>query len=548
MHKYSSLWLDESLIANASSRAFSGLFIRVQLIYGRRKKCDEVKPICGDCKRLGLICVPRQHPNHASSDGETSSGNKTSPGGLSVCSPYPGPLSNDEGRSNSQKPPIEQIQHLSVESTPLLDWITLIDEDPNWPELFRRNHLDQSSAIFSRRAPVPIKSVQDLATIFPMTALNSLTGVMPEALEGWSVGEEHLLNHFQQVVARALVVVHDDENPFLLQIVPMAFQYASVRHSIVALAACHLSKVYPDFRKDVFDHQSLALKSLKNELEHEDHVESALVATLILCLLEICEGNSRKWLLHLHGANALVERLETRNHDLLQFLIELQEFLRTITGITTPNTLKTPEWLLSEKPSRPISVHPLYGVAHSLYETMNQINELAAKRTSRYDSAEIELAFMSRGREIEMVLQGWSLPHGFENNQDDREVTAAALAFQWAALMRLRQIMNGNRAQHPSVKPSIEKILSALSIIRPGSRNEAHMLFPLFMAGLESTTKANRLTVEYRLNIMETTIGFSNITGVHKLLDRLWHKSNDGDPNVDWETLIQSEFVGLVLL
>lgn len=44
----------------------------------------------------------------------------------------------------------------------------------------------------------------------------------------------------------------------------------------------------------------------------------------------------------------------------------------------------------------------------------------------------------------------------------------------------------------------------------------------LFMAGVGGASKANRLMVEYRLQGMETTLGFGNIFGAHRLLDNVW--------------------------
>lgn len=176
-------------------------------------------------------------------------------------------------------------------SSPYRDWINLIEHD-SAHETTRRDHLNQSSAMVVIPEARASDDIPNLGTMLPITALNNLTGVTADSLSDWSIGENHLLNHFQQVVCRALVVVDDDENPFLLDIVPMALMYHSVRHSLVALSACHLSKVYPDFKRNELKHRSLALQGLKLELEKDDGIESALATTLLLCLLEVLRFRS----------------------------------------------------------------------------------------------------------------------------------------------------------------------------------------------------------------------------------------------------------------
>lgn len=106
-------------------------------------------------------------------------------------------------------------------------------------------------------------------------------------IPGLSNGERHLLDHFLHVVARVLVVVDDGVNPFLHHLVPMAVSHQPVRHALTALSASHLANVYPDFRRDCFEHQSLALKGLKTALSLTDSISCALATTLILCLLEV---------------------------------------------------------------------------------------------------------------------------------------------------------------------------------------------------------------------------------------------------------------------
>lgn len=194
-----------------------------------------------------------------------------------------------------------------------------------------------------------------------------------------------------------------------------------------------------------------------------------------------------------------------------------------------------------------IGVHPLFGIARDLYRSLNRVNKLATRRVNFAGVHLDQEMFSQEAREIELTLQSWAPEERISDSKRLRETTAAALATQWAVLMRLHQVLHGNDISGRKIQIAVENILSAVSIIRPGSPVEAHLLFPLFMAGIGSTTKSNRLTVEYRLNIMETTIGFGNISSAHRLLDCIWQKMNEGE-TPDWEFLMHEEYAGVVLL
>lgn len=226
-------------------------------------------------------------------------------------------------------------------------------------------------------------------------------------------------------------------------------------------------------------------------------------------------------------------------------LIEIYNYLACMASITSD---KAPEIFgrrLATSGTNPEAtnehiLHPLFGISVDLYETLTQINKLASRQVHANPAD-----FQSEAREIELRLQSWQ-PPPVEDSRQLIEARAVGFALQWAIIMCLLQVtkrMNNGDAQ---MRKGSDNILSALSLIRPGSEMEARMLFPLFMAGVCSMTKASRLTVEYRLNAMETTIGFGNIFVAHRLLDEVWRLSNQHEC-VNWEELKERKYPGLVL-
>lgn len=245
----------------------------------------------------------------------------------------------------------------------------------------------------------------------------------------------------------------------------------------------------------------------------------------------------------MHGAHALLAHAEpdALAAEPLHTFLEVHQYLCCMASVTSDEV----PMILMSKPKRTIGiVHPLFGVAPTLYETLPLISSLASpSRTGLKSPEQIRL----KVQEIELSLQSWAPNEETGSNRHDKEARAVAFALQWALILRLHQVSRKLRNDDPQVTKAANNILSAISLIRSGSKMEARILFPLFMAGVGSVTKPNRLTVEYRLTILETTIGFGNIVVAHRLLDELWRRSNDGDW-VDWEELKDAKYPGLVLL
>jgi transcriptional activator protein UGA3 len=254
-------------------------------------------------------------------------------------------------------------------------------------------------------------------------------------------------------------------------------------------------------------------------------------------------------LLYLHGATALLSDCGHDNHEApMLFLIDLHDYICSIVAITStdvPRPFCRKVGLTSPGAS---GIHPLFGIASDLYSSLARINQLAldykdlAGTVSRSSQ---QHAFKSEVLAIELDLQGWSPTGGDDAPQDMAEARAAAFAVQWATILRLRELAPLDVKKDQTERP-VDYIISALSLIRPGSRTEACMLFPIFMAGVCSTTKASRLTLDFRINLMKTTIGFGNIASAHQILNELWKRSNMGEC-CEWKELIRSSSPGMVL-
>jgi transcriptional activator protein UGA3 len=193
------------------------------------------------------------------------------------------------------------------------------------------------------------------------------------------------------------------------------------------------------------------------------------------------------------------------------------------------------------------SVHPLYGVGEDIYRLITEINEWVRRHVALGAAAATDESLKYSALQIDQRLRGWTLSDDCIFDKELRELSAAADALRWAAVMRLSQATRYNPIPEAPTNLEVDKIISAMSQIRPGSHVETQLVFPLFMAGASSPDKASRLTVEYRLNVIECTKGFGNIVCAHRLLDEVWARSNERQA-VHWEVVMHQQFPDLVLL
>lgn len=160
-------------------------------VHRRKKKCDEVKPRCSDCRRLNIPC---RWPSTSSNHSEPSPSAETTT--LTVSEPT---YLSDSVLSDSP---------ISLDNDPILLSDILFEDHalslPNpWPCISSNPHLTTKE-------------------------------------------DKSLFNHYLNTVARVLSRSGDqDSNPFLITLLPIATASDTVTSVILGLSGCHWRRVYP---------------------------------------------------------------------------------------------------------------------------------------------------------------------------------------------------------------------------------------------------------------------------------------------------------------
>ncbi|KAL4890558.1 fungal-specific transcription factor domain-containing protein [Aspergillus ambiguus] len=479
----------------------------------RKKKCDEIRPRCSDCRRLNLPC--RWKSSSPSS---------------------PGSAASAPSHTCTSSPLSETSNSLTLTSV----------TDPTTPS-------DQTGL------EDPIGSLSAWLTPEAIAA--------PVASPGGSSNpylhneeDRSLFNHYLHIVARALSRSGDpDSNPFLVTLLPMAAASDTITSVILGLSGCHWKRVYPTIWNRALTRQGRALAQVNQllSLPNPEATLEACATVLLLCLTELFDGTSRVWKWHLKAAGALlssvgVGSLEATSEG--RFCLHLFHYLDSMSTISRckPPLLHDGDSLTDltagSPPPRSLPTVPgdaICGMAPALLDFLGMVNLLAAHRSRRVDELS-EIGFRAAAAHVQSQIDTWRAEYesGCTSAVPDRDGDKATTAFEWAIRLRLHQIVNGYDPCHAAVETAITTILAAVLAIPYGSPVEGSLLFPLVIAGASSTSMERRMMVKERLMVMENTLGFGHIPHARELLETVWAESTEWN----WARVRYSHFPGMVFI
>ncbi|KAJ5660711.1 uncharacterized protein N7484_000083 [Penicillium longicatenatum] len=478
----------------------------------RKKKCDENRPRCTDCRRLNLSCQWPSNGTSVASDGE-------SPESYATGSTDLDPIDSADG------------------DLPTLDWSTPDNDEEFIASLFPHS--------LSRSVQTP--------------SIGSPVSTNPHLR---SEEDRSLFNHYIHVVSRALSRSHDsDRNPFLVTLLPLAATSDTVTSVILSLSGCHWKRVYPSIWGCALRRQGQALAQVNNLLGQSDGrcIFEACATVLLLCLTELFDGTSRVWKWHLKAASAILKSPAFQSlisGDEWTFCISLFHYLDSMSTISrckppllhpgASMTELTTSFRRSSVPELEYgqSTTAIYGISPNLFDYLGMVNILANHRSKRVDELS-EIGFRAAATNVETRIDEWRADHD-QMAKKEPDTEFATTAFEWAIRLRLHQVVEGYDPLHGFVEKAIVTILDAVQEIPYASRVEGCLLFPLVIAGSSSVTIERRMIVKERLMVMENTLGFSHIQYARQLLEKVWEANCTSDMN--WASVRYSQFPGVVFV
>ncbi|KAF4126214.1 Fungal Zn(2)-Cys(6) binuclear cluster domain [Geosmithia morbida] len=552
----------------------------------RKKKCDEVKPRCGDCRRLCLECHwpverPKDYKAVMATDKATARQRQQQPR-------PPRQQSSTKIPSDSSLAPTASYEKLPIHSTsPQMRSPVSVKQEPSagsdtvpadLPPPVGYDALVSGVAAWQREQNVPSVVTPPWYEMVSPTSNRgsldyfdapSLSLYIPQLLPQLSSPYDRaLLNHYSTIVSPLLSRRSSTlTNPYISYLLPMAQSNELVLHCLLGLAGNHWRKMQPGMGNRGLMHQSKATHSLACLLPHVDKTSAdiALVSSLLLCMTELFDGTSEGWRLHLKGAKKLLAALRQQHSDLstghYKFLVRLSRFLDSAATVSTCRPPLMEEEAREEAtiegmtPMADTEDSAVYGIPKELFHLVDRINSLAEKRKDRVDAAS-EAVFRSLAAEVEEHIDNWARDYGGLDRavttlaSADKDALNAALAFEHALRLRLHQVVEGYDLNHLRVVTNVEGILKSVQNIRYGSPLEPCLLFPLVMAGGACWGLEQRAVIQDRLMVMERTCGFGYVYNARDLVERVWTRRDQSagtDEVVNWARIRYEEMHGLVV-
>lgn len=478
----------------------------------RRKKCDEVYPICGHCTRLNLVCK-RETPRSVLTDEPSTSTTEADAAPATAST-------TDSDAANMMVP----------RAPPAMDITSIMDARQGSSKRFFMKYYVQ---ILANLLTTNQENNSFLSIFIPMSVDSD---AVQNALMAWS--STHLSRFDSSYTVPALEYQSHALNAVATSLVPSSQATEDPQSTLAAtLILCSIEVSLGDTTGRWYDHLLGARFIIQNArsiaangkvLEGAEH------------FMKTMDG---QWLLS-----------DFAYHDVLGSV-----------ALGKPPLLRGPHWLNGDANF----IDPYAGVGSQILSFISEISclpeshikssaPLVDERSSRSPSADmstcsnlsdetrpddLEREFSTRARLLERALKEWEPPQG-----GNRPIKSLALAYRASALIYLYRKVRSfvpamTEVLNKKIAVWVADVLDHVKDIPVTSLPECALPFPLFLAGGDTMDPEQTRCVRDRLQGVLDHRGFGNIQSILDVLDELWRLKSSGQRGptgapVDWMDVV----------
>ncbi|PYH93494.1 C6 transcription factor [Aspergillus ellipticus CBS 707.79] len=484
----------------------------------RRKRCDEAKPCCQSCARLGLQCegygsmwaAPLNPAAEIFSQAKSPKRRRLS--AFSCQSTFS--LQSVEEPWSSPSSPLSSSS--STAPTTPSEYDTIGDYSPHRRDSENEDDIDCSTAL-TVVVPAPSRSFSHL-----------------------SHRETHYLQYHTELGSKLLANLESDDNPLRSLIIPRALSSPLVMKALCALSATHFANRSRDKMEaqmaatDYYVRTLSGLQSTLSKCSAGSFSDEAILAVALLCKYEIVRGSVKQWTVHLNALQKLIVArggVDSLHEDTKEFLLGFYIYAYNVARISNRKHMSSNMLDIGDMKITKLDIY--IGYAEDLIKICARIADLPH---ISHDPVALGLEIHS----IDTSLRTWThsntqyiIPKGITEANLLR-LRMVADCFRDAAYIYLHSTLEkmnqGLSATTPWVGfislPRSDALRQLLHKIRTASLDEhcefSALTFPLFIAGCESKDPGDRDLVISSLSKLEVNFGIGNVGRAKELLHILW--------------------------
>ncbi|CAG9984441.1 unnamed protein product, partial [Clonostachys byssicola] len=359
-----------------------------------------------------------------------------------------------------------------------------------------------------------------------------------------------LLVHFESVLSEALAIVVDGvENPFRSHVLPLAYHHEVVLHALLGLTACHISLCDggSPMTTASLKHRASALHGLvallakeeAHQLSRSDE-EATFATVLLLVFHDICESGISSHGAHLDGISFLCARL-AKSEDFSSRSPAIMFFLAALAWLDVLRGFSGAEKLAFSEDVRSIvrhhgssSLHVLVGCPPDIFYRIAQVIDAG----KGFQAGILSLPnFKIILQDAEKFFREWDREQAVYPTAHAHWKPVAD-AFRHACLLRVLRWPDtfAVRCEDARIQGSVVAILDAFASVSTVAPFYKRLLFPLFLAGADTSSPHQIHYVKYCIEEVERSTGFKH-QAMTDVLQRVWEErkaNTHSQPNVPW--------------
>lgn len=370
---------------------------------------------------------------------------------------------------------------------------------------------------------------------------------LPRYIPNRSNSTEILLLRFREQICPLLSITDGPSNLWQTLVLPLVRDSQSLRESICAVTALHLS-TENSLRLHGIKLMGQTFTTLNCELQGQTASLTTLATILILAFWTRWDEGLNMGKVHIMGAMAFLLAVLSRyrkavlglspsSHSLFAFLYDtcsrmdsLSRLVRSAIVTDQYGTLSLPAFdYVNQEHSVPgldeePQIDPWMGYARNLYPLIRRAADLCYQvRTTNSNSIAIIIEAVSLKREIE----AWSPEKNILLRANDSLMNLehrkhTAEAYRYATILYLHQVVPTIRGT--SIKELLRAIFFHLSSVPSDSRVTVVQIYPLFVAGCEASSDEERRWAKERWMAMVTRINVKNVYKCWEITQEVWRR------------------------